>query len=96
MDEKRIKLELDSGSEDEWTGEGPQVERTGLPGRPRILSKSANTVNGVAKKMTANEIAKSIGKICFRALSSILISLFCLRSSIARSDRPTKTNSESR
>lgn len=62
-DDKRMKLELDSGSEEEWTGEAPEPERTGLPGRPRILSKSANTVNGVAKKMTANEVAKSIGKL---------------------------------
>lgn len=61
LDEKRMKLELDSGSEDEWTGDAPEPERTGLPGRPRILSKSASTVNGVAKKMTASEVAKSIG-----------------------------------
>lgn len=61
-DEKKIKLEYDSGSEDEWQADESEIERHTTVSRPKILQKTTNVINGIAKKqMTAAEVARSIG-----------------------------------
>lgn len=61
MGDKKIKMELDSGSEDEWQADEAEIERHTTVGRPRVFQKT-NVLNGLAKKhMTANEVARSIG-----------------------------------
>ncbi|GLV35934.1 Chromator [Carabus blaptoides fortunei] len=62
LGDKKIKMELDSGSEDEWQADEAEIERHTSVGRPRVFQKSTSVLNGLAKKqMTANEVARSIG-----------------------------------